>query len=106
MCEHIYRGGPHLQGPFATAAELLAAVEAGEVDPCTADWGSASQDLSWAATRPRDPPSGGPTGPGAKASPRVAAPQPAPRVTLRFAAASQLHLSLAEPLPRECGGGS
>lgn len=38
------------QGPFDTAAELLAAVDSGEVTHCGADWGHPEYDLSWAST--------------------------------------------------------
>jgi hypothetical protein len=38
------------QGPFATAAELLAANEAGELTHCSAGWGARDYDSSWAST--------------------------------------------------------
>jgi hypothetical protein len=39
-----------LQGPFATAADLIAASEAGELTHCTAGWGAQGYDSSWAST--------------------------------------------------------
>lgn len=44
------RHGILAQGSFATAAELIAANEAGELTHCSAGWGARDYDSSWAST--------------------------------------------------------